>query len=163
MFYSHVYNSPVGLLKIVENRGFIVNIIFENSLCNNFNTVEKETDIIKETFCQLDEYFNGKRKFFSIPIKTHGSDFQEKVWEFLKRIPYGKTMTYKEVAAAVNCHKGFRAVGLANNKNPIPIILPCHRVIGTNGKLIGYAGGLDTKKFLLNLERAKSNSTDKLF
>ena len=92
-------------------------------------TVE-ETDLIKETKRQLDEYFAGKRKEFDIPTRLEGTEFQKRVWEELRKIPYGKTVTYKDIAEAVGCPKGFRAVGLANNRNPISIIYPCHRVIG---------------------------------
>ena len=115
-------------------------------------TVE-ETDLIKETKRQLDEYFAGKRKEFDIPTRLEGTEFQKRVWEELRKIPYGKTVTYKDIAEAVGCQKGFRAVGLANNRNPISIIYPCHRVIGSNGSLTGYGGGLDVKEKLLELER----------
>ena len=102
---------------------------------------------------ELEEYFQGKRKVFTVPCVPKGTDFQKRVWEALIQIPYGETRTYKEIAAAAGNPKASRAVGMANNRNPIPIIIPCHRVIGTNGSLTGYAGGLKVKEYLLKLER----------
>ena len=102
---------------------------------------------------ELEEYFQGKRKEFTVPCRPEGTDFQKRVWEALTRIPYGETRTYKEIAVEAGNPKASRAVGMANNKNPVPIIIPCHRVIGSDGKLTGYAGGLGVKEFLLNLER----------
>lgn len=103
---------------------------------------------------ELEEYFQGKRKDFSVPLKPDGTVFQKKVWKALTEIPYGETRTYGEIAAAVGNEKASRAVGMANHCNPIPIIIPCHRVIGKNGKLTGYAGGLEKKTVLLELERS---------
>lgn len=101
---------------------------------------------------QLNEYFEGKRKSFELPLYLCGSPFQLKVWEALQQIPFGETKTYKDVAQMIGKPKAVRAVGAANNKNPIPIIIPCHRVIGSNGTLVGYAGGLEKKHRLLQLE-----------
>jgi len=108
--------------------------------------------LIKETFRQLSEYLEGKRKNFNLPIDPRGTDFQKKVWNELKKIPYGEVRSYKQIAKSIGNPEACRAVGSANNKNPTAVIIPCHRVIGTNGQLIGYAGGLERKKFLLNLE-----------
>ena len=102
---------------------------------------------------QLDEYFAGIRKEFDIPIKLEGTDFQIKVWKELLKIPYGETCTYLDIAKHIGNPKAYRAVGMANNKNKIMIIIPCHRVIGSNKKLVGYAGGLDVKEKLLKLEK----------
>jgi methylated-DNA-[protein]-cysteine S-methyltransferase len=102
---------------------------------------------------QLEEYFCGKRRAFDLPLSPGGTDFQKRVWRALTDIPYGETRSYADIAAAVGSPKGFRAVGMANHVNPIPIIIPCHRVIGKNGKLTGYAGGLDMKTSLLAMER----------
>lgn len=99
------------------------------------------------------EYLNEKRTSFDFAYKLIGTEFEKKVWEQLLSIPYGETRTYKEIATAIGNPKASRAVGMANNKNPITIVVPCHRVIGTNGKMVGYAGGLDMKKALLNLEK----------
>ena len=102
---------------------------------------------------QLNEYFAGTRKSFDLPLKFDGTEFQNRVWRELQNIPYGKTISYKELAEKTGNIKACRAVGMANNKNPLPIIIPCHRVVGSNGKLTGYAGGLEVKKFLLELEQ----------
>ena len=101
---------------------------------------------------QLEEYFSGKRKSFSVPLKPKGTAFQEKVWKELLKIPCGEVNTYGEIAKALGNSKGARAVGLACNKNPIIILIPCHRVVGKNGNLTGYACGLDMKKYLLSIE-----------
>jgi methylated-DNA-[protein]-cysteine S-methyltransferase len=108
--------------------------------------------ILKMTILQLGEYFAGKRTSFSIPLSPEGTEYQKKVWQQLQRIPYGKTISYKELATALNDPKACRAVGSANGKNPLSIVIPCHRVIASDGKLAGYAGGVTTKSFLLNLE-----------
>lgn len=145
IFYYYTYAGRIG---IAEEDGAITHLIFSER-----DWTVEETDLIKETKRQLDEYFAGKRKEFDIPTRLEGTEFQKRVWEELRKIPYGKTVTYKDIAEAVGCPKGFRAVGLANNRNPISIIYPCHRVIGSNGSLTGYGGGLDVKEKLLELER----------
>ena len=142
------YDTYAGRIGIAEENGAITHLIFSER-----DWTVEETDLIKETKRQLDEYFAGKRKEFDIPTRLEGTEFQKRVWEELRKIPYGKTVTYKDIAEAVGCPKGFRAVGLANNRNPISIIYPCHRVIGSNGSLTGYGGGLDVKEKLLELER----------
>ena len=113
----------------------------------------KKTKTIEKYISQLEEYFAGKRKTFDIPIKLEGTPFHKKVWEALQKIPYGGTRTYGEIAKAIGSPKAARAVGGANNKNPIGIVVPCHRVIGADGSLTGYACGLEIKKYLLDLER----------
>ncbi len=114
--------------------------------------------ILKQTVSELREYFDGKRKIFNVAISPEtGTEFQHKVWNALKTIPYGEVRSYKQIAEQIGCPKGFRAVGNANNKNPISIIVPCHRVIGANKKLVGYAGGLDKKKILLEMEQNEKN------
>lgn len=102
---------------------------------------------------ELNEYFAGRRRRFSVPLSIHGTDFQKKVWNALEEIPYGKTASYLDIASAIGNPKACRAVGMANHVNPVPIIVPCHRVVGKNGRLTGYAGGLAIKEILLNLER----------
>ncbi len=104
-------------------------------------------------FQQLDEYFKGTRKTFDFPYQLHGTPFQETVWAALREIPYGETRSYKDIAEAIGCPRAFRAVGMANHANPIFIAIPCHRVIGADGSLVGYGGGLGMKKLLLELER----------
>ena len=108
--------------------------------------------VIAEAFRQLEEYFSGGRREFDLPLNPKGTPFQRRVWDALRRIPYGRTASYKEIAEAIGCPNGYRAVGLANNRNPIAIIVPCHRVVGADGKLVGYAGGLELKQKLLDLE-----------
>lgn len=115
---------------------------------------EENHPLLQSARKELEEYFQGKRKDFSVPLKPDGTVFQKKVWKALTEIPYGETRTYGEIAAAVGNEKASRAVGMANHCNPIPIIIPCHRVIGKNGKLTGYAGGLEKKTVLLELERS---------
>ena len=149
-FYK--YRTIIGPLFILENNGSIVGI---SNKVEGWQGTYKETEVIKETYRQLSEYFAGKRDSFDIPIKTQGTDFQEKVWNALKQIPYGETRSYKEIAIEIGNPKAMRAVGMAHNRNPIMIVIPCHRVIGANGQLIGYGGGLDVKEKLLTLEKAK--------
>ena len=146
-----VYNTLVGKLIITDNGEAITGIHFERYEINN-NFVKKETSLIKETNTQLDQYFKGQRKTFNIPLILEGTDFQKTVWGELTKIPYGETRSYSQVAINIDNPKACRAVGLANNKNPISIIIPCHRVIGKNGKLVGYGGGLTIKEKLLELE-----------
>lgn len=113
----------------------------------------RETPLLAFAARQLDEYFCGKRRTFSLPIAPKGTAFQQQVWEALQQIPYGQTRTYQQIAEVIGAPAACRAVGNANNKNPISIVIPCHRVIGANGKLTGYAGGLDAKARLLELEQ----------
>ena len=112
----------------------------------------KLTPLLADAVRQLDEYFAGNRKIFDIPLYLEGSPFQLKVWEALQAIPYGEVVTYKDIADSIGNPKAVRAVGMANHHNPIAIIVPCHRVIGAGGKLVGYAGGLNIKQYLLDLE-----------
>lgn len=115
--------------------------------------VPSPTDpLLKKAVKQLDEYFAGKRKKFDLPLSMKGTEFQQKVWEALRAIPYGETRSYGDIAKAIGKPKAARAVGMANNRNPVSIIVPCHRVIGANGSLVGYGGGLKAKEFLLKLE-----------
>ena len=144
------YETPVGKLCIGEENGVIVRTTW-SKIPTEY--ILEETELILQCKMQLDEYFRGERKTFDLPLAPKGTDFQKKVWNALKEIPYGETRTYGEIAAAVGNPKAARAVGMANNKNPIGIIIPCHRVVGANGKLVGYAGGMDKKEWLLQLER----------
>ncbi len=109
--------------------------------------------LIKTCYKQLCEYLKRNRKSFDLPLNPKGTDFQKKVWSESTKISYGETKSYKQIAESIKSPKAYRAVGLVNNKNPIPIIIPCHRVVGSNGDLVGYAGGLHRKKFLLDLEQ----------
>lgn len=143
--------SPIGKLTLISEGRDLIGLYF--------GEVESEGDyeeshVIKEALIQLEEYFKRERKEFSIPLKFYGTDFQKKCWNELLNIPYGETRSYKDIAKLVGCPKGYRAVGNSNNKNPISIIAPCHRVIGSGGKLVGFGGGLDKKEFLLYLEKS---------
>lgn len=153
MFYYMVYNSPLGKLYLTEEEGFITKISFSSEVIGGY--VDKTTPLLENLSVQLDEYFLGKRRTFEVPFKLRGTEFMKKVWAALIKIPYGQTATYKDIAVQSGNAKACRAVGMANNKNPIAIVIPCHRVIGSNGKLVGYAGGLYVKEYLLNLEKGK--------
>ena len=144
-------NTPIGYLEIKENDNYIVSVKLIKEL-NNDKYVDDNNIILNKAKRQINEYFLKKRKNFDLPIKFNGTEFQKSVWNSLLNIPYGKTKSYKDIAKDIGNVKACRAVGMANNKNPIMIIVPCHRVIGTNGKLVGYACGLDIKKKLLELE-----------
>ncbi len=146
-------NTPVGKLCIGERNGAITRVTWQQ-LPKEW--VLEETELIQKCKQELDEFFEGKRKTFNLPLAPEGTAFQKKVWDALREIPYGQTRTYKDIAIAVDSPKGFRAVGMANNKNPIAIIVPCHRVIGSNGKLVGYAAGMEIKTWLLALEQRES-------
>ena len=146
------YDSPIGMLCIVANEKGITKVQYAFDVKERLNVVDAKSPLLKESVRQLIEYFLGVRKEFSLPLNPQGTDFQMRTWNALLRIPYGETRSYKQVAEAIDCPKGCRAVGLANNRNPIPIIIPCHRVIGTDGNLTGYAGGLEVKKQLLAIE-----------
>ena len=151
----YYYETSVGRIGIVENGIAITGIRREPSDCPlPKDCVEKETPLIKKAAGQLAEYLTGKRREFDLPIAPEGTEFQKRTWRELCRIPYGQTRTYKQVAENIGCPKGFRAVGGANNRNPIMIVVPCHRVIGTDGSLTGYGGGLDMKEKLLKDEGA---------
>lgn len=151
MKMTFIYDTPIGKIGISENSVAITNVYFYDD-ANEYNEELIETPLLKEAAKQLHEYFEGKRKNFNLPITFEGTDFQKSVWKALQDIPYGETRTYKEIAVEIGNEKACRAVGMANNKNPITIMVPCHRVIGTNGKLVGYAGGLKTKEYLLEIE-----------
>lgn len=151
MKYLKKIETVIGKINIVEEDGYIIMVdIREKEDMKNIE--EKDTKLLKEAEKQLEEYFSLKRKQFNLPYKQEGTTFMKKVWNALQEIPYGETRSYKQIAEEIGKPKAVRAVGMANNKNKIPIIIPCHRVIGSNGKLIGYALGLDVKKYLLDLE-----------
>lgn len=138
-----------NLYEIIEENGYIVKIGVVDSICDGVSS----SLVIDECIKELDEYFNKRRTVFNVPIKQFGTEFQMKVFEVLKSIPYGHTLSYEDVAILIGKPKASRAVGNACNKNPIMIVVPCHRVIGKNGKLVGFAYGTDLKEELLELER----------
>ena len=153
MFYSCKYQFENISLYLVATETHLINIQFTQPQ----KALLQTTELLSVATIQLDEYFQGKRTTFSLPFKLTGTPFQLAVWKELQNIPYGQTTSYKEIAQKINKPKACRAVGMANNKNPLPIIIPCHRVIGSNGKLIGYAGGLKLKNYLLELEKSHTN------
>ena len=143
--------SVLGKLMLEEEDGKIVRLLFERDMPANVK--QSDTPTLQKAAQELSEYFAGNRKEFDIPLNPKGTDFQKSVWNALCTIPYGKTMSYGQVAAQIGNPKASRAVGMANNKNPIPILIPCHRVIGAKGKLVGYGGGIWIKQKLLELEQ----------
>lgn len=158
-FFFKEISSPVGKLKLVASDVGLVAILWENdppkriplkSLVEN-----KNHPILVEAEAQLKAYFDKKLDKFSLPLDFVGTEFQKKVWEALLTIPFGETRSYQQIAQQISHPKAVRAVGSANGKNPISIVVPCHRVIGANGKLTGFAGGLPIKEYLLNIEIKK--------
>lgn len=147
--YSYTYNTQIGNITIIEKDGYIANLYINY---NNIKAIQEETKLISQTANEIKEYLDGNKKSFSIPIKIEGTDFQNKVWQALLKIPYGETRSYKDIAININNSKAYRAVGTAIKNNPIPIIIPCHRVIKSNKDIGNYAYGIDIKKELLNLE-----------
>jgi len=147
-------SSPIGKLTLIASSAGLHAIQWDSDrekpadLC-----LSKNQKIIEQTKKQLEEYFQGRRKIFDLPLAVTGTDFQIEAWKELSKIPYAATITYAEQATRIGNKNKARAVGLANGLNPIPIIIPCHRVIGSNGNLVGFAGGLDKKTYLLNLEK----------
>lgn len=144
-----VYHSPFGDMELDYEEDAVTALKMAGKEAEG----EAPEGLALAVFRELDEYFQGKRKTFDIPLRTHGTAFQEKVWAALRAIPYGEVRSYKEVAEAIGHPRAYRAVGMANNANPIFIIVPCHRVIGSDGSLTGYGGGLPMKKALLSLEK----------
>ncbi len=158
-FYKEM-TSPVGKLKLVASDDAIVAILWEKEKLGRVRLekmqIAKQHPLLLNAEAQLREYFLGQRKVFDFPIKAvGGTTFQTKVWKALSEIPFGVTRTYSELAKSIGSPKASRAVGAANGKNPLSIVVPCHRVIGANGSLTGFAGGLSTKEKLLTLERPK--------
>lgn len=144
--------SPIGPLGVGEEDGAITLILFAGQQPPE-GYREGETSLLREAWAQLERYFAGELRQFSLPLAPAGTPFQQAVWRALEEIPYGETRSYGEIASQVGRPKASRAVGAANHRNPIPIVIPCHRVIGAGGTLTGYGGGLDRKKLLLDLER----------
>lgn len=146
-----VYTLPLGAMVIAEDEGAIVEVGFDAQL--PLGAEQEETSLIKQCFQQLHEYFAGERTVFDLPLAPKGTAFQQSVWQALTTIPYGEVCSYGDIARQIGNPKACRAIGGANNRNPIAIIIPCHRVIGANGRLVGYGGGLDKKERLLALEQ----------
>ncbi len=151
--HTFYYKFKIGYLKLSYTDSSITELIKVKDMSNLIDD-SYSNDLLIKTINQLDEYFEGSRREFDLPLVFKGTEFQMKTWKELLNIPYGETRNYKDIAVAIGNPKACRAVGGANNKNPIILICPCHRVIGANGKLIGYGGGLDMKEYLLDLERS---------
>ena len=145
------YATPIGQVGIAEKDGAITDLYFSDGSLPTGTTL-RETALLKKAADQLHEYFAGTRQCFDLPLALQSTDFQQAVWQALRNIPYGETRSYKAIAEQIGRPKACRAVGMANNRNPIAIVVPCHRVVGANGQLVGYAGGLSLKEYLLQLE-----------
>lgn len=158
--FKTTVETPVGYLELTSDQNFLLSVSFAEmpGKLSDFQPA-----ILKESIAQITEYFDGKRKEFDLKLQPAGTGFQLKVWEEVKKVTFGKTVSYLDIAIKTGSKNNTRAVGLANGKNPIPIIIPCHRIIGTNGKLTGYAGGLERKKWLLQHELQFSGREGFLF
>ena len=152
--YFHSYPSVLGQILIGESGGYITSL--HQYTDDPDDAIDRETEVLVRAYTQLQEYFAGERKTFDLPVRLSGTPFQQSVWQALQRIPYGETRSYRDIAEAIGNPKAVRAVGSANNRNPLFIIIPCHRVIGSDGSLVGYGGGLAMKQFLLDLEARNS-------
>lgn len=151
------YDSPIGPLGLFAEQGRLTKITFgQVNSCNATKGLQVDHDLFCRATDQLDAYFAAGLTRFDLPIQMQGSPFQQQVWEALRQIPFGQTMSYREVAEQIGNPKAYRAVGLANGMNPLPIVVPCHRVIASDGSLAGFAGGVDAKSWLLDLERSQS-------
>lgn len=150
MIFHYTYETVLGSVTFVEEDGALLTI----SMHLSEKGTRQETSLIKKAHQQTTEYLKGERKEFDLPLRMKGTDFQIRVWNALLDIPYGETRSYKQIAEAIHNPKGMRAVGMANNRNPFLIVVPCHRVIGANGSLVGYGEGLEMKEFLLKLEKS---------
>ncbi|MDH3797478.1 MAG: methylated-DNA--[protein]-cysteine S-methyltransferase [Desulfobacterales bacterium] len=149
--YTACYRSEIGPFEIVGNQKGILTISFNKAP----SVINRNLPAcLQECMQQMDEYFKGQRRKFNVPLLLKGTDFQKAVWRQLQKIPFGQTASYGDVARAVGSPRAFRAVGNANNKNPIPLIIPCHRVIGSDGKLVGFGGGIWRKEWLLEHEQS---------
>lgn len=165
MIYYDLISSPIGKLLLVATENGLKQIAFEDE--NQSAKIKSDwvqaPDKLKPVTNQLAAYFRNELKIFDVELSPEGTAFQKQIWNQLKKIPYGKTCSYLDIANAIHKPKACRAIGMANSKNPIPIIIPCHRVIGKNGKLTGYAGGLTTKAKLLKIENTELTSANKQF
>lgn len=144
--------TALGLMALEETEGAVTRLYLPGQPMPRL--ASRETPLLCRGRQELLEYLAGERREFDLPLNPRGTPFQRRVWRALEEIPYGQTRTYAQIARAVDCPQGFRAVGMANHRNPIPIMIPCHRVLGSGGALTGYAGGLELKKALLKLEGA---------
>ena len=154
----YFFDTPLGYMALGSEEGAVTRLYLPNAPTPRL--MSRPTPLLEEGRQQLLEYLSGTRREFDLPLAPPGTPFQQKVWAALRDIPYGQTRSYRDIALAVDCPRGFRAVGMANHNNPIPIFIPCHRVVGADGSLTGYAGGLELKKALLALEGALPRKID---
>lgn len=147
-----IMKTPIGSLLIAENSSGVAAIIFNGDSYSIPESWHRVKNLSSEVMMQLQQYFNGERYEFDLPLAPEGTPFQLDVWRALEKIPYGETVSYLDLAKKIGKPAAVRAVGAANGANPLPIVIPCHRVIGHNGKLIGYGGGLEKKQYLLSME-----------
>ncbi len=159
-FYIKYIETPIGCLELKSNKQALYALSFVDK---KGESSAELPNILTETALQLKEYFEGNRQKFNLHLSPEGTDFQHKVWAYVARIEFGQTSSYLDIAIKTGSEKNTRAVGLANGKNSIPIIIPCHRIIGSNGKLTGYAGGLERKRWLLHHELTHSKQPGLLF
>lgn len=157
--FFYVYKTVLGNITICSDGESITDLYF--GVQADLSLEEKEIEVIQKTAFQLEEYLNGHLQLFDMPLNLSGTEFQKKVWDVLRTIPYGETRSYKQIAEMIGNPKACRAVGMANNRNPIAVIIPCHRVIGANGALVGYGGGMENKQYLLELENKHKNKLKK--
>jgi len=150
MKYAAVIDTPIGMLTLVEEDGALVEVRFGE--CRS-GAQPGESPVLTQAAQELREYFDGKRRSFTVPLNPKGTPFQKRCWDALLLIPYGQTRTYGQQAAMIGNPKACRAVGMGNHRNPLPVLIPCHRVVGAGGALTGYAGGLNLKQKLLRIER----------
>ena len=151
-----VQPSPVGeLLVVIDGNGALTDLRFDDAGASPPSGAVRDDAALAPVACQLDEYFTGARRSFDVRLSPSGTPFQRAVWDALRDVPYGETATYGEIAARVGRPTASRAVGAANGANPIAIVVPCHRIVGANGTLTGYGGGLDRKRLLLDLEASR--------
>jgi methylated-DNA-[protein]-cysteine S-methyltransferase len=155
MKQAYFYETQIGRIGIAEENGFVTNVFFGGTVRPK-EFEEHETAGIKRAATQIKEYLQGKRREFDLPVLPEGTEFEKMVWNELLKIPYGETRTYRELAKRIGKPNACRAVGRANGRNPISILIPCHRVIGADGTLTGYAGGLEMKKILLQIENSET-------
>ena len=158
--FTRYINSPIGWLKLQSTETHLTAVCFEYEEGENSAIQPK---ILQDAERQLQEYFAGKRKDFNLQLAPEGTEFQQKIWQLVQKVDFGKTTSYLDIAIQSGSEKNTRAVGMTNGKNPIPIIIPCHRIVGSSGKLTGYAGGLERKRWLLNHELSHTPSIDRLF
>lgn len=149
------YDTAIGRIYVADNGRAIAGVFLPGNAVPA-GIPQNETDVIKRAAVQITEYLSGRRREFDVKVEPEGTDFQKRVWAALRTIPYGHTCSYSHIAHIAGNPKACRAVGMANNRNPVSIIIPCHRVIGKSGALVGYGGGLELKKYLLDIEAANT-------